>query len=122
MNIDTLSIARDLKAAELPAGQAEAIAAAIGRAVRETTVTKADLESAFGSLDAKIDRVEASLEARIDRVEASLEARIVSLEARIDTKIEQLRTEIERTRNQLLIGFVSSQIALAGIIIAVIKL
>ena len=89
MSVDTLTLAQRLRAAELPATQAGAIAAAIGSAVLEGAATKADLETVRSGLE---------------------------------TKIEQVRTKIERTRNQLLIGFVSTQVALAGIIIAVIKL
>ena len=111
MNIDTLSIARDLRATELPPEQAEAIAAAIGRAVSESSATKADLELVRAGLEAKIEHVRTSLEAKIEQVKAGLEI-----------KIEALRTEMERTRNQILLGIVSTQVALAGIIIAVIKL
>lgn len=93
MMVDTLTIARELKAAELPAGQAEAIAAAIGRAVSETAATKADVENVR-----------------------------IALKADIDTVRHELRTEIERARNQVLIWVVSTQIALGGLIIALLKL
>ena len=55
MNIDTLSIARDLKATELPPAQAEAIAAAIGRSVTEGVATKADIQVMEERLAAKIE-------------------------------------------------------------------
>jgi hypothetical protein len=100
MNIDTLSIARDLKATELPAAQAEAIAAAIGRSVTESAATKAD----------------------VDAARASLEQKVAAVDSKLDLKIEALRTEIERARNQLMVSFIGTQVALAGIIIAVIKL
>ena len=57
MNIDTLSIARDLKATRLPAEQAEAIAAAIGHSVTEGTATKTDLrllEEQMTAMEARI--------------------------------------------------------------------
>ena len=82
MMVDTLTIARELKAAELPAGQAEAIAAAIGRSVTETAATKADLE-------------------------------LVK---------HELKADIEKVRNQVLIWVVSTQIAVAGLSLAIIKL
>ena len=41
MSVDTLSLARELRAADLAGPQAEAIAAAIGRAVTEGAATKA---------------------------------------------------------------------------------
>jgi hypothetical protein len=122
VNIDTFSIARDLRAVELPAEQAEAIAAAIGRSVQESSATKADLELVRSTLDAKIEQVRADLEMKIEQVRSDLEMKIEQLRTGMELKIEQLRTDIERTRNQLLIGFVSTQVALAGVIIAVIKL
>ena len=89
MMVGTLTAARELKAAELPATQAEAIAGAIGRSVAETAATKADLELAKHELRADIERV---------------------------------RTELEKTRNQLLIWIMSAMVALAGVIITVVKL
>ena len=85
MTVDTLTIARELKAADLPSGQA----AAIGRPVTETTATKAGLELAKQQLRADIQTV---------------------------------RVELERTRNQLLTWLKSAMVALADIIIAVVKL
>ena len=89
MNIDTLAIARDLRATELPPAQAEAIAAAIGRSVSEGTATKLDLEV---------------------------------VEQRLSTKIETVRTDVERARNQVVLWVVGSQITLAGLILALLKL
>ncbi len=68
MNIDTLSIARDLKAVELPAEQAEAIAAAIGRSLIEGAASKSDLEVIVHKLDA----IEERLTARIEGVKSQL--------------------------------------------------
>ena len=93
MIVDTLTIARELKAAELPSGQAEAIAAAIGRSIAESSATKADMENVR-----------------------------VALRADLEAMKHELRTEIERSRNQLLTWVVSSQVALAGLIVALIKL
>ena len=100
MMVDTLTIARELKAADLPPGQAEAIAAAIGRSIAETAATKADLDLAKQELRADIA--------------------ILRTEAR--TEMEKLRTEMERTRNQLLTYIISAMVALSGLVIAVIKL
>ncbi len=100
MNIDTLSIARDLKAAALPPEQAEAIAAAIGRSVTEGVATKSDLELCEQRLAAKIDGGRGELR----------------------SEIETLRTEIEKSRNQLVLWVIGSQVTLAGLIIALIKL
>ena len=64
MAIDTLTISRDLKAAEVPAVQAEAIAAAIGRSAgdsMENAATKADLAQVESRLDAKIEALQSKL-------------------------------------------------------------
>ena len=100
MSVDTLTLAQRLRAAELPANQAEAIAAAIGAAVLEGAATKDDLAATKIELKAEIDQVRTSLE----------------------LKMEQLRTEIERAHNQLFVRMVSTQTALAGLIVAAIKL
>ncbi|MET0251151.1 MAG: hypothetical protein ABW203_03135 [Novosphingobium sp.] len=63
MNIDTLTIARELRAAELPAGQAEAITAAIGKSIGETAATKADLRE----LEARIDLFRQEVDAKLER-------------------------------------------------------
>lgn len=62
MNIDTLSIARDLKAAELPAAHAEAIAAAIGRSVVEGSATKDDLNLVKIELKGDIEKLRTEIE------------------------------------------------------------
>jgi hypothetical protein len=64
MAVDTLSISRDLKAAEVPAVQAEAIAAAIGRSAgdsMENSATKSDLAQVESRLEAKIEALQSKL-------------------------------------------------------------
>ena len=68
MNVDTLAIARDLRATELPVAQAEAIAAAIGRAVTEGVATKSDIDV----IGQKIDALDARLTAKIEGARSSL--------------------------------------------------
>ena len=82
MMVDTLTIARELKAAELPAGQAEAIAAAIGRSVTETAATKTDL----------------------------------------DVLKQELKGDMDRLHNRLLLWFIGTQVAVGGLIVALVKL
>ena len=55
MSVDTLAIARNLRAADLPQPQAEAIAAAIGSSILETAATKADLLQLRTELKADIE-------------------------------------------------------------------
>lgn len=68
MNVDTLAIARDLRATELLVAQAEAIAAAIGRAVIEGVATKSDIDV----IGQKIDALDAQLTAKIEGARSSL--------------------------------------------------
>jgi hypothetical protein len=82
MSVDTLSIARELKATKLPAAQAEAIAAAIGYTVHENVATKPDLRE---------------------------------LEVRIDSKLESLKST-------MMLWFIGTNLTLAAIIIAALKL
>ncbi len=93
MTVDTLSLARELRAADLAGPQAEAIAAAIGRAVTETSATKDDLA----------------------RVEASLRLEIARLDGKMETKVEALRSS-------LLSWFVGTQLAVGALVVALVKL
>ena len=61
MTVDTLSLAKELRAAELSSTQAEAIAAAIGRSVTEGAASKADLDQAKLELRADIERLRSTL-------------------------------------------------------------
>jgi hypothetical protein len=61
MSVDTLAIARSLRAAELPQPQAEAIAAAIGSSILESAATKADLREVKLELEARIEAVQSKL-------------------------------------------------------------
>ena len=97
MTVDTLSIARELKAAEVPAAQAEAIAAAIGRSVLEGTATKADLQ----------------------QTQSMFKADLLQLESRLDDRID---AKIERLRATLMMWFIGTNLTLAAIIIAAVKL
>ncbi|WP_156677721.1 hypothetical protein [Sphingomonas profundi] len=68
MTVDTLSLAKELRAAELSSVQAEAIAAAIGKAVVEGVATKSDVQL----LRADLSQAEARLEAKIETVHSRL--------------------------------------------------
>ena len=107
MNIDTLSIARDLRAADLPSGQAEAIAAAIGRAVVESSATKADLALAVAGVEAKIEQVRAEV--------GQVRKEVTSVEHKLEAKIESAQTK-------LIMWFVGTQLAFVALIGAILKL
>lgn len=111
MTVDTLSLAKELRAAELSSTQAEAIAAAIGRAVVEGTATKSDIQL----VRADLDQGKASLRAEIEQSKLELRAEIEQ------SKLE-LRAEIERVRSTLVMWFIATNLTLAAIIIAVVKL
>ena len=110
MSLDTLSIARELRAADLAPSQAEAIASAIGRAVSEGAASKSDIEL----LIAKIDGLDAKLTARIDGVEGKLSAQTDAAEQRLTAKIEGMRSS-------LLIWLIGVVIAVTGLLIAIDK-
>ena len=93
MSVDTLSISKELKAVKLPAAQAEAIAAAIGYSVHENIATKADLLQLRTELDGKMD----------------------SLEARLEGKLESLKST-------MMLWFIGTNLTLAAIIVAAMKL
>lgn len=96
---DTLAIARDLEAAGMANGQAEAIAVAI-RDARADLVTKADL-----------DALEIRFEARLAALESKQDAQLVALEGRLEAKLAN-------AINRMLLG----QVAIAGLLFAALKL
>ena len=61
MSIDTLSIARCLRAVDMPQSQPEAAAAAIGTSILETAVTKSDVAQVEARLDTKIEQLKGSM-------------------------------------------------------------
>lgn len=93
MTVDTLSLARDLRAADFAPPQAEAVAFAIGRAVSEGAATKADLNS----------------------LRAELKGDLSVLRS-------ELKADIAELRSSLLTWFIGSQIALAALLVAALKL
>ena len=91
MNIDTLTIARELRAADLSEGQAEAIAAAIGRSAGESmehAATKGD---------------------------------IAQLRTEIENNGLRLEAKIESTQTKLIMWFVGTQLAFVALLGAMLK-
>ena len=93
MSLDTLSIARELRAADVAPAQAEAIASAIGKAVSEGTASKTDVEL---------------LVSKVDGNQAVLVAQNEAMEQRLTAKIEGMRSSI-------LIWLIGVILALAGL-------
>ena len=107
---DTLAIARDLEAAGMANGQAEAIAVAI-RDARADLVTKADLDALESRFEARLAALESKQDARLAALESKQEAQLVALEGRLEAKLAN-------TVNRMLLG----QVAIAGLLFAALKL
>ena len=111
MTIDTLSIAKDLKAAELPPAQAEAISAAIGRSISEGSGTRSDLLPVKQELLADSAVLRSDLQA--------VRGDVRELESRFDAKLD---AEIEGLRATLTLWFIGTGLTLAAVTIAAVKL
>ena len=147
MGIDTLSIAKDLRAAALPQDQAEAIAAAIGGAMSEGAATKADLDRLGERIDARFEQEAARVDGQFDREAARVDARFAQVDARfdhiearldeadvkVDARFAQFATDlrlveermtarIESAKTQLLTWLVGAIFTATGVLIAVLKL
>jgi hypothetical protein len=104
MSVDTFSLARELRAADLAGPQAEAIAAAIGRAVTETSATKADLGTLRSEL--KADSVALRTEFKAD----------------LATLRSDVKADLEALRSSMLLWFIGTQVAVGALIVALVKL
>jgi outer membrane murein-binding lipoprotein Lpp len=122
MGIDTLSIAKDLRAVALPQDQAEAIAAAIGRAMAEGAATRADLDHLGTRLDARIDQLESRVDARFDEMDARVDARFSQAASDLRLVEERMTARLEAAKNQLLTWLVGAIFTATGVLIAVLKL
>lgn len=128
MTVDTLTLARDLRAANLGQDQAEAIAFAIGRALTEGAASKADLSGARADLKADIQElraelheVRAELKADIQELRAELKADIQDLRLELKSDISLVKASVESVKSTLLMWFVGTMLAFSGLIIAVVK-
>lgn len=125
MSVDTLALARDLRAANLGQDQAEAIAFAIGRALTEGAASKADLSETRADLKADIQELRAELKSDIQELRAELKSDIQELRLELKTDSASVRTElktaIEGVKSTLLMWFVGTMLAFSGFIIAVVK-
>ncbi len=94
--------------------QAEGIAQAIHDHETEHLATKADL----ARLEAKLDTSLARLEAKLDTGLAQMDIKLAQLEAKLDTSITATKSDMA----QLQVRLMTWTAALAGIIIAILKL
>ena len=106
MSTDTLSMAQDLARAGFTREQAEGVANAVHKAVREDAATKADI----ARLEAKIESVEAKFE--------SVDAKFESVEAKIETVEAKTGAAIANAKQQVILAVV----AVGGVIVGLLKL
>ena len=99
MSTDTLSMAQDLARAGFTREQAEGVANAVHKAVREDAATKADI---------------ARLETKIE----SVDARFESVEAKIETVEAKTGAAIANAKQQVILAVV----AVGGVIVGLLKL
>ena len=79
MSLDTLSIARELRDADVAPAQAEAIAAAIGKSVGDEATLKADISTIL---------------VKIDGLKSDITLQNEALEQRLTVKIETMRSSL----------------------------
>jgi hypothetical protein len=114
MVVDTLALARDLRAAELPPAFAEAIAAAIGKGAldsADSNATKADL----GLLRAEVAQDIAQLRHDVAHDIRNLRSEVGQMKMRLEGKLEALHAKS-------LTWFIGSQVAVGALIVALVKL
>lgn len=120
MTVDTLTLARELRAASFDGPQAEALAAAIGR-VAEAAPTTAD----FSRIEARIDAVLAAVNAQADSLRTEVKAEMSGLRAELKAEmratVDAVSARIESARSSLLTWIVSVIVAGMGLAIALIK-
>src|SRR5436190_957859 len=95
---DTLKFANTLKAAGVPAQQAEAQASVLAEALAvnfKELATKDDLAQLRAEWKSDLRETEQRLNARIDSLAAKVESQIGSLTARFDNQINSLTAKVE---------------------------
>ncbi len=95
--IDTLEMAKEMKAAGFTDGQAEALARAVGRLQSEGVAdlaAKADLKGVELALTANLKGVELALKADLKGVELALKADLREAELRLQGKLSDTKAEL----------------------------
>ena len=114
--IDTLKLADSLKESGFPDRQAEGLARALGRALTEHVVTKADLDSAIrlvrADIDAAIRLVRADIDAAIRLVRADIDAVDGKFEARFNSLSTQIRFIFAMLAALLALGLIDTVVPL----------
>ena len=138
MAIDTLKIARRLRAAGFTEPQAEAVVASVQEAAEGAEfATKGGLDEVRSELKAEIAAVRSELKAEIAALRSELKAEIAALRSesreaalRLETRIEALKSEmaaikadiLNRVFGLILGALVVNIIAMFGAVFAVAKL
>ncbi len=111
MAIDTLEIAKALRAADFSPDKAEAVAGAIGRAIAGGVATKADLLELQNNLRTEIGDLRVELTQDIHAVELRLKTEMGQMEVRMMAALNGMTWRM--------IGFL---VAVMGLAVAAIKL
>ena len=109
--LDTLSLARELRAANIEGPQAEAIAAAIGKALVDATASKTDV----AAVKSEVELVRVELIALRREVGQGNDALKSELNANIKASVESLRSS-------MILWLIGVGLALASLITALLKL
>ena len=133
---DTYAAAKALRDAGFDEPQAEAAVAMVRDAVSEGAATKEDATRLEGKIDtgiagvkAGIARLESKIEsdiaevkADIGRLEGKIESDIGRLEGKIDTGRAETRADITRLDTRLTVRMYGGLVAMAAVLLALIKL
>lgn len=126
MSVDTLSLARELRAADIEPAHAEAIAAAIGRSVNETTLDAAtvgdlaQMRSEMRADNAGLRAEIATLRTELKSDVAAVDRKIAGLDGRVGELFERVDGITGRIEAAMLKWFIATLIALAGVAIAIL--
>ena len=102
--LDTLEVAKDLRAAGFTDAQAEALTRAVRKAQNvdvSTLATKSDLQAVKSDLRAEIQAVKSELQAEIQAVKAELQAEIQAVKADIQALRSDMKTETAALKSEI---------------------
>ena len=124
MSVDTLSLARQLRAVDLDERQAEAIATATGQS-GDGAQSAADLLRLEAKLDRLAERLEGVLRLEIANLRAEIKTEAngfrSELKAEMHATVEAVTARLESARASLLTWIVSVLVAGFGVVVAIMR-
>ena len=111
---DTLKAAKALKAAGFDDSQAEAVVATVGGAVKESLVTKADLEGALKPMVTKAD-LERALKPMVTKVDLERALKLMVTKVDLERALERMVTKTDLVVSQQRITIRLGGLLVAGI-------